>query len=122
VVEVPAIVRVGSHGAESAGHELRTLLELPEPPTALVTGNNRITIGVLAELARREAVISVVGFDDLELADLLGRPLSVVAYDAEEFGRRAARLVVRRLDGDDGPSEWLIEPTSLVLRGNLSRS
>ena len=118
VAEDPAIVHLGSHSVESAGLALRELLALPEPPTAMLTGNNRITIGALTELARSDAELALVGFDDLELADLLGRPLTAVAYDAEEFGRRAAALVVRRLDGDDGPPEQLIEPTSLVVRAS----
>ena len=112
------IVHLGSHTAESAGRALRELLALPLPPTAMLTGNNRITIGVLTELARSHAALALIGFDDLELADLLGRPLTAVAYDAEEFGRRAAALVVRRLDGQHGPPEQLIEPTSLVVRAS----
>ncbi|MDX6580307.1 MAG: LacI family transcriptional regulator [Gaiellales bacterium] len=118
VAEDPAIVHLGSHNAESAALALRELLELPEPPTAMLTGNNRITIGALTELARSHAALALVGFDDLELANLLARPLTAVAYDAEEVGRRAAALVVRRLDGDDGPPEQLIEPTSLVVRAS----
>jgi LacI family transcriptional regulator len=118
VAEDPALVHLGSHSVESAGLALRELLELAEPPTAMLTGNNRITIGALTELARSHAELALVGFDDLELADLLGRPLTAVAYDAEEFGRRAAALAVRRLDGDDGPPEQLMEPTSLVVRAS----
>jgi LacI family transcriptional regulator len=120
VADDPAIVHLGSHSVESAGLALRELLALPEPPTAMLTGNNRITIGALTELARGDAELALVGFDDLELADLLGRPLTAVAYDAEAFGRHAAALVVRRLDGDDGPPEQLIEPTSLVVRASSS--
>ncbi len=84
----------------------------------MLTGNNRITIGALTELARSHARLALVGFDDLELAGLLGRPLTAVAYDAEELGRRAAAVVVRRLDGDEGPPELVIEPTTLVVRAS----
>jgi LacI family transcriptional regulator len=118
VAEDPAIVHLGSHGVESAGLAVRELLELPEPPTAILTGNNRITIGALTELARSNAQLALVGFDDLELAALLGRPLTAVAYDAEQLGRQAAALVVRRLDGDEGPPQQLIEPTSLIVRAS----
>jgi LacI family transcriptional regulator len=116
--EDPAIVHLGSHGAESAALALRELLDLPEPPTAMLTGNNRITIGALTELARSREQLALVGFDDLELAGLLGRPLTAVAYDAEELGRRAAAVVVRRLDGYEGPPELVIEPTTLVVRAS----
>jgi LacI family transcriptional regulator len=114
----PDLVRLGRHGAESARLATRELLALRRPPTAILTGNNRITIGVLSELATRDAPLALVGFDDLELAELLERPLTAVVYDAVELGRRAAALIVRRLDGDDGPPEHLIEPTSLVVRAS----
>jgi LacI family transcriptional regulator len=114
--EDPEIVHLGSHDAESAGLAIRELLELRRPPTAVLTANNRITTGVLGELARSGATLGLVGFDDLELANLLSRPLTAVSYDAVELGRRAASLIVRRLDGDDGPPQQLIEPTSLVVR------
>jgi LacI family transcriptional regulator len=114
--EDPAIVHLGSHDAESAGLAIRELLELREPPTAVLTSNNRITTGVLSELGSSATTLGLVGFDDLELAGLLRRPLTAVSYDAVELGRRAASLIVRRLDGDDGPREQLIEPTSLVVR------
>jgi LacI family transcriptional regulator len=114
--EDPALVHLGSHDADSAGLAIRELLELREPPTAVLTSNNRITTGVLSELGRSGAPLGLVGFDDLELADLLSRPLTAVSYDAVELGRRAASLIVRRLDGDDGPPEQLIELTSLVVR------
>jgi LacI family transcriptional regulator len=117
VAEDPEIVRLGSHDAESAGLAVRDLLGLSRAPTAVLTGNNRITTGVLSELGRSGGELAVVGFDDLELADLLRLPLTAVAYDAVELGRRAASLIVRRLDGDDGPPEQLIEPTSLIVRG-----
>jgi LacI family transcriptional regulator len=91
VPEDPAIVHLGSHNAASAGLALRQLLELPRPPTAMLTGNNRITIGALTELARGDDALALVGFDDLELAGMLERPLTAVAYDAKELGRRRRR-------------------------------
>ena len=116
MIEDSQLVHLGSHGAEAAGLAVRELLSRHDAPTALLTGNNRITIGALTELARSHAALALVGFDDLELADLLGRPLTAVAYDGEGLGRRAGALVMRRLDGDDGPPEQLIEATSLVVR------
>jgi len=38
--------------------------------------------------------VALAGFDDVEVADLLQLPLSVVAYDAAEVGRAAARLLL----------------------------
>ena len=76
----------------------RALLELPEPPTALITGNNRNTIGALRALRNSEAQVALAGFDDIEIADLLQLPLSVVAYDAGAVGREAARLLLEQIE------------------------
>lgn len=117
IAEDPTMLHLGSHDAESAALAIRGLLALEHPPTAALTANNRITTGVLGELGRSGAELDLVGFDDLELAELLERPLTAVAYDPVELGRRAASLIVRRLDGHDGPPERLIERTSLIVRG-----
>jgi LacI family transcriptional regulator len=113
--------------AEKAAREM---LALPDPPTALLTANNRNTVGALRAL--RGAVggpvggpggLAVAGFDDIELADMLQLPLSVVAYDAMDVGRAAARLVFERLEsqpaGGGAPTEAapprrVVIPTSLV--------
>jgi LacI family transcriptional regulator len=50
------------------------LLALPEPPTALFAGNNRIAVGVLRVLGRSASRPAVVAFDDLELGELLTVP------------------------------------------------
>ena len=112
-----AQIRLGAHDADAAERVVRELLELPDPPTALFAGNNRITVGALRALGRAAARTAVVGFDDLELAELLAAPLSVVSYDAADLGRLAAELIVRRLTGDSGPPRHVVLPTTLVVRG-----
>jgi LacI family transcriptional regulator len=96
---------------------VRELLAIPRPATAVFTGNNRITTGALRALSGRGRV-ALVGFDDLELADLLTPPVTVIAYDAAELGRRAARMLWQRLSGEDGPPQRIVLPTTLVPRGS----
>jgi LacI family transcriptional regulator len=91
--------------AEKAAREL---LAQPDPPTALITANNRNTIGALR--AARNHPVALAGFDDIEVADLLQLPLSVVAYDAAEVGRAAARLLFDR----SGTRQRVIIPTRIV--------
>ena len=79
-------------GRRGAGRR-RSCSRLPAPPTAIFAANNRITIGVLRALAAHGVDVEVVGFDDLELAELLARPPSTVSYDAADLGREAARLL-----------------------------
>lgn len=114
----PSLVRVGCHDSASAEEAARELLALDEPPTALFAGNNRITFGVLAAFAGLVRPPALVGFDDFELAALLSPPVTVVAYDPVELGRRAARLICQRLDGAGGPPRRIVVPTTVVPRGS----
>jgi LacI family transcriptional regulator len=114
----PALVRLDRHhevAASAASHEL---LSLPDPPTAFFAANNRATIGVLRALIASRERRALVGFDDLDLADLVVPPLTVVAYDSHELGRRAAGLLLDRIDRESGPPRSVILPTVLVPRGS----
>jgi LacI family transcriptional regulator len=112
------LVRLGCHDSETAEAVTHGLLSMPVPPTAIFTGNNRITFGVLRALAGTARPPALVAFDDFELAPLLSPPVSVVAYDPVELGRRAARLICERLDGCVGPPRRIVVPTEVVGRGS----
>jgi LacI family transcriptional regulator len=111
------LVRFGVHDAATAEQVTGELLSFPSPPTAIFAANNRISIGVLRALAAHGDDLEVVGFDDLELAELLARPPTTVSYDPADLGREAAGLLVGRLDGDARPPQRMILPTELVVRG-----
>lgn len=101
---------------------MRDLLDLPDPPTAVITANNRNTIGALRTLAHRDTRVALAGFDDIEIADLLQLPFSLVAYDAGAVGREAARLLLERIEpaevlGPDQrqqPHQRVLIPTHIV--------
>lgn len=95
---------------------VRALLTADEPPTAIVTGNNRATAAVLRALRDTDAHCALIGFDDFELAEMLG--VSVVAYDAHALGRAAARLALDRLDDPAGKVRRIELPTHLIHRGS----
>ncbi len=90
----------------------------PEPVTALFTANNRVTLAALHHLARLGARPALVGFDDLELADLLTPGLTVVAQDLAALGSTAARVLFDRLRGDVAPAHRVEIPTRLIVRGS----
>jgi LacI family transcriptional regulator len=111
-----ALLRLGSHDAVAADAAARALLALPDPPTAIFAGNNRITIGALRAIRAARPGTALVGFDDFELADLLS--ITVVAHSPAEMGRQAAELLCRRLDGDRSPPQRIVLPTRLIPRGS----
>jgi len=95
-------------------------LKLSEPPGALFTSQNLLTIGASRALHRLDLHhrIALVGFDDVLLADLLEPGITVIAQDPSTMGRKAAEQLFRRIDGDQSPSVHLVVPTRLITRGS----
>jgi LacI family transcriptional regulator len=110
------------HVSDSAAADsaITSMFSRPDPPTALFTAQNLITIGAVRALRRlgRERTTALVGFDDFQLADLLTPGITVVAQDPTAIGRFAAELLFARLDGTaTAPSVYLV-PTTLIRRGS----
>ncbi|MGV9328556.1 LacI family DNA-binding transcriptional regulator [Streptosporangium sandarakinum] len=99
---------------ERAGAALSAMLAGGDPPTAVFTGNSRITVAVLRAGHRPP----MVAFDDFELADLLVPGVTVVAQDPMGLGRTAAELLFERIAGGRGPARRIELPTRLVPRGS----
>ena len=120
LAEDPRIVRRDLHTDAAAQAAAVELLTRPEPPTALFSAQNLITVGAIRALCARgeQHQKALVGFDDLTLADLLDPPVTVVAQDVAGIGTLAAHLLFRRIDGDDSEPATHIVRTSLVQRGS----
>ncbi|MFH8250569.1 LacI family DNA-binding transcriptional regulator [Microbacterium sp. B2969] len=97
------------------------LLSGQNAPTALITGNNRVTVGALRVLRDRhdDGTTALVGFDDFDTADVLG--VTVVSYDPIELGRRAAMLALERIGDPSGFTRQIELPTWIVERGTGER-
>ena len=122
----PDLVTTEAHTPDEAAGLFSRMLDLSKPPTAVLCGNNRATIGVIEELARRRAMgersaesVQVVGFDNFEMSRLLPFPVTLVDYDISEMGARAAERLLARIQGDQGPPHAQLLPTRLVQRGGL---
>jgi LacI family transcriptional regulator, galactose operon repressor len=112
------LVRFGCHTTDAAARAVRDLLELADPPTAIFTTNNRMSIGAVEVLAEMPEPVALVGFDDFELAAAVRLPVTVVSYDQEALGRTAGRLLFDRLDGDRREPQAVTLPTRLIERGS----
>ncbi|MFC0543927.1 LacI family DNA-binding transcriptional regulator [Kutzneria chonburiensis] len=112
------LVAMGPHDERGIAEVLRRIGEHRQPATAVVAGNNRITVHLLRVLAGRANRPALVGFDDFELADLLDPPVTVIAHDASAIGKAAAELLFSRLDGDTSPPRRVVLPVRLVPRGS----
>jgi LacI family transcriptional regulator len=112
------LVVMGPHTEAGVETAVRRLATGPTPATALITGNNRITVMVLRALSTLPHRPALAGFDDFELADLLDPPVTVLAHDIAAMGRAAAELLFARLEGDSSPPRRIVLPAHIIPRGS----
>lgn len=114
------LVRQGVDSIDAADSAVEELVSREDPPTAIFSAQNLITIGTVRALRHLhvEREIAVVGFDDFPLADVLDPPVTVVAQDPQALGSLAAELMFARLDGQSLPAKTHVIPTHLIVRGS----
>jgi len=120
---VPAASIVeGEHTMESGKAAMEQLLDVKELPTAVVCSNDMTAIGVLHALDetthRVPRDISVVGFDDIHLAQFMLPPLTTVQMSCRELAKAAVEALRAGIESDNPKSaqrEWPIA-TRLVVR------
>lgn len=111
-----ALVREDFHDAAGARGAALELLHLDDPPTALFTSNNRVTIGALTAFRELAVAPALVGFDDFDLSDVLG--VTVVSHDPVDMGARAARITLETLQSRQPRGEAVVLPVRLIQRGS----
>jgi LacI family repressor for deo operon, udp, cdd, tsx, nupC, and nupG len=107
--------------AESGAAATRTLLDLAEPPTAVVYANDLMAMaGLSLAVSRGVSVpgrLSVTGFDDMEISAHLQPSLTTVGTDVVNWGRAAATRLLELIRGQE-PTPVDLPPARLVVRGS----
>lgn len=117
---VPELLRLNVRSSEAAVAAVTSLMELPDPPTAIFAARNAVSIGVIRALhdLGLSSEIALVGFDDFPMADLVDPPTTVLRQDPHRIGTIAAELLLTRMEGLDSPPRRVVVPTALVPRGS----
>ncbi len=106
----PQLAALDCRDIAGAQNAVREMLALPDPPTAVFSGQNVGGRGAIRAMLEAGVVISIAVFDDVSDPDLLViQPQLVVESDPVRMGRVAARMTLERLDGLD------VEPRDIVL-------
>lgn len=96
------------------------LLDLAQPPSAIMTINDEYAIAVLQALAERGRRvpddIALVGYDDIPVAAWLTSPLTTVAQAKEEQGRLAANLLIDQIENPAVPAQRIMLSPRLIVR------
>jgi LacI family transcriptional regulator len=116
-----SLVMVGDFRQTSGYDGVRRLLELEPRPTALFVANNLMMLGAMIALneanVRIPADMSVVGFDEVDWAQLSRPALTVVTQPAHDVGFDSAELLLRRIrDEGSRKKQTLLLSPELVVR------
>ena len=98
ITESAIAVREAPYKVESGAAAMAELMSMPNPPTAVFCGSDILAAGALKYCAAQSIpvpdAVSVLGFDNLEVAQMTSPELSTLEVPAEEMGRRAAEYIL----------------------------
>lgn len=122
LAEEPGMIVQAARFSEEEGQRCaERLLDAARPPSAIAAGNDLLALGALQALRRRGLScpddVSVAGYNDMAFVDRLAPPLTTVRIATYEAGRRAARLILRQIEGGE-PAPVEILPVELIVRGS----
>ena len=96
------------------------LLARADPPQAIVSANNMMTLGVLRGMrelgVRAPDDVALVCFDDFEWADLVSPSLTAMRQRLDRMGTRSLELLLDRLEQPERPYVKEQVPPELMIR------
>jgi LacI family transcriptional regulator, galactose operon repressor len=117
-LETDSYTRLADFSAAGGAQAATALLELPEPPTAIVTGSDIQAIGIVESARARgwpvPSRLSVVGYNDSQLAQFIG--LTTVKVPVREIGLLATQTLLGALERPDAQPTARMLPTEVVVR------
>ena len=110
----------GQWNAAAGGLMTAHLCDLPEPPTAVLAGNDLLAIGAIKELKARglrvPEDVGVAGFDDFAFSEHIDPPLTTVRVPGFEMGHRAASRLIAHIEGEPSGATADRLPVELMIR------
>src|SRR5690606_88762 len=102
----------------------RRLLALPEPPTAIFAASDMMALGVMRAAAERGLSVpddlSLIGFDDMQLAAHVHPPLTTLRQDKQGLGARAGEAVLACVERGEPAPPVVTLPVALVRRASTA--
>jgi LacI family transcriptional regulator len=122
ILEDEDLVTEGDHMIDGGLAAMSRLLDLPNPPTAVLTSNDLTAIGALRAVHRKglnvPKDVSVIGFDDIHFAEFTEPPLTTVALSRRELAEKAIFALLKHIEPTSGQpghgAEYSITPTLVV--------
>jgi LacI family transcriptional regulator len=121
---IPEYIQEAQFDRSSGYRSAIRLLSMLPRPTAIFAANDLMALG--AFLAARELRlrcpedISIIGFDNLDIAMFTDPPLTSVHQSGYQLGATAARLILERIKGKKGRAQQIVLPTELKIRNSVA--
>jgi LacI family transcriptional regulator len=119
-----ALVKNGDWEYPSGYACMKELLELPVRPTALFAMNDLMAVGAMDAVKdaglRIPEDISVIGFDNREIASYVSPRLTTVAIDLKGIGLAAAEAAIKAIRDNAAAKDEIVIPCKLIDRGTVA--
>ncbi len=112
-------IKVGISNFQN-GYELTKELVENEEITAIFIANNVLSMGAMGYLQEMKVKvpnqIAIIGYDDYDWTKITNPPLTVIKQPAYEIGKKAAEVLLRRIETDntDSYTEYRLEPELII--------
>ena len=118
-------VKFTNSSVEGGYRAAKELLNLPSLPTAIFSGNNFMTLGLMKAIKEARIkvpdLVSIVGFDETSWSEITDPPLTTIKQPTYEIGVAAAKLIMFRLNNPQSPYvEKKLKPT-LIIRDSVKQ-
>lgn len=115
---------IESHFDFAGGVEgMNSLLSQPEKPTAVFACSDTIAVGAYQAVWQKGLTvpndISIIGYDDIELAKYLSPPLSTISQPKVELGKLAVKTLLKRIRSKSTDFQTIMLEPELVLRNSI---
>ncbi len=119
----PRYEQFGDWSVQSGFEKMSHLLDLPEPPTAVVVVNDLMALGAMEAVQACGLSVpedmAIIGFDDVPAAKWVRPQLTTIAQYPGEMGKALAKALFERLEGDyNGPGRRYEVPCRFIERGS----
>jgi LacI family transcriptional regulator len=120
-----SLLRYGDNTMESGYYLTKDLLQADPPLTAIFAYNDLVALGAFRAIKEANLQvptdISVVGYDDIQVAEFFDVPLTTIHQPIGEIARKATELLFEKMEGGtDYTLQQIVLKPRLIVRGSTS--
>jgi len=119
------LVYRGDYSFDAGIQGAEYFLSLDSPPTAIICANDSMALGAMRKIHQTKltvpADISVIGFDDIDIASQISPALTTVAAPVDEIGRQSFNILDRLIQGEEIDNKHIALAAHLVIRQTCTK-